>query len=144
MHYKENLKRGIIVDKEDEYLLHKYLFNITSNGYARTHIGGKSVQLHKMLMPDVEMVDHRSRNKLDNRRDNLRPTNKQTNTFNRASNKGSDSKFKGVSKAGTSFRARIVVNGTIIQLGSYITEEEAAEVYNKAALKHHGEFAYKN
>ena len=42
------------------------------------------------------------------------------------------------------FTATIQVNGKSINLGRFASEEEAALVYNKAALKYHGEFARLN
>ena len=55
------------------------------------------------------------------------------------------SQFKGVSLDNRlkyrKWRATIVVYKKQIGLGYYLTEEEAAEEYNDAALKYFGEFA---
>src|SRR5262249_26299671 len=54
------------------------------------------------------------------------------------------SPFKGVERHGRRWRARIVVDGRMIEVGSYPTPEEAALAYDDAARLYHGEFARTN
>lgn len=61
--------------------------------------------------------------------------------MNRSKNKITLSGYKGVHKNGNSWSASIKISGKQVHLGTYITKEEAALQYNKAALKHFGEFA---
>lgn len=95
-----------------------------------------------------EYVDHINHVTLDNTKGNLR---KCTNAENSKNNRGQPSqrihsKYKGVKKNlnSTTFSARITVDGVCLYLGSYKTQEEAAEAYNNAALEHHKEFAFLN
>jgi hypothetical protein len=39
---------------------------------------------------------------------------------------------------------QIIKNGKHIYLGYFATPEQAAKIYDKAAKKYHGEFAYSN
>ena len=55
------------------------------------------------------------------------------------------SKFKGLDLLPNGkWRARINIAGKSIHLGVTITEKEAANLYDKAAIKHYGEFALTN
>ena len=144
MNLKLNLARGIKVDTEDLYLLQQYLFHVTDKGYAATTIGGKYVKLHKLIMPDDEQVDHRNHDGLDNRRTNLRYATLGEQARNKRKYSNNSSGFKGVSQNNTNWCALIRVDGKRIHLGTFITKEEAARVYDAAAKKFHGEFAYIN
>lgn len=56
------------------------------------------------------------------------------------------SRYRGVSYSSTEkrWRAGIEVEGSSINLGNFLSEEAAAEAYNKAAREHFGENAYQN
>jgi hypothetical protein len=151
MHFRKNVNRGYIVDKEDEYLLHKYLFYTKSDGYVVTNIAsnGKRTQisLHRLVLPGHDIVDHVSRNKLDNRRDNLRPATLEESAHNKGKYSCNKSKYKGVTQSprnGGKWEANIRVNGKKIYLGLFITQEQAANCYNVAAVCYHGNFAVLN
>ena len=152
MHLKKNLNRGIIVDPQDEHLLHKHLFYVNEAGYVVTNSvtsEGKRIQLrlHRLILPGYEIVDHKSRNKLDNRRENLRPADKNESARNKNKYECNASKYKGVtqvSRGSKLWEANIRVNNKKIYLGQYLTQEEAAVAYNAAAKIHHKEFAVLN
>lgn len=101
--------------------------------------------MHRLLCRDGDVVDHINRNPLDNRLCNLRPATRSENAINRPKTARCKTGYKGVflSKSGT-YSAAIRVNYTLYHLGTFITKEEAAEAYNKAALKYFGPFAYLN
>lgn len=106
----------------------------------------RTVKLHQLLMPGHDLVDHRNGDKLDNRRNNLRAASIQQNSFNRASAKGSSSRFKGVTwdRSRGKWMAAIQINGRTKTLGRFLDEEMAALAYNEAAKVAHGEFARLN
>ena len=140
-HLKENLKRGIIVDAEDEQLLHSNLFHV-NEGYARTTIKGKTFYLHKLL--NSEYKDHKNGNTLDNRRNNLRAATHSQNSYNQKLAKNNTSGYKGVFKDKNRWRAAIMVNDSTVSLGSFKCKEQAALNYDMAAKKYFGKFAKLN
>ncbi len=106
----------------------------------------KNLQMHNLVIkvPPGMFSDHINHNGLDNRAANLRPVTHTQNVWHRRKfNKPSLSKYKGIDrpKGSTRWRARIRVNGKRIYLGSFKTQIQAAKAYDKAAKKHHGQFA---
>ena len=110
--------------------------------YARTHVGGRSVLIHRMLI-DSDIVDHKNRNGLDNRRVNIRPCTSSQNGMNRNVRSDSVSGFRGVSKRcdGKKWRASIGHNGGQFHLGSFATFAEAVEARVRKEIELFGEFA---
>ena len=147
------LKSGDVLrfDAEDAALILPYEWSVYKN---RTRHGkAKCVvtitTLHRLLMdakPGV-IVDHINGDPLDNRKCNLRLATRTQNAQNQGSHRGT-SRFKGVSWArGRKSRpwvACIYADGKKRNLGYFATEEEAAKVYNDAAIKYFGEFAWLN
>ena len=88
-------------------------------------------------------IDHRDRDRTNNRIDNLRLATDSQNQHNRVVQKNSSTGIKGVTywKPTGKWWARIKVKGNRLSLGHYATIEDAASAYRKAALQYHGEFA---
>lgn len=143
-----------LVDDCDFDRLNQYRWNKSQYGYAyRLGNRGKGekwkVLMHREIMnpSDVQIIDHKNGDRLDNRRNNLRIVTISQNVTN-CSGRGGSSGYKGVflnkSSKTPSWRALIKAAGKPIHLGCFKTKEEAAMAYNKAALKYHGEFARLN
>ena len=105
------------------------------------------MRMHRMLVncKDGDIIDHRNRNRVDNRRCNLRIATRQLNGMNRGANKNSRTGVKGVGFDMKSKRyiARMVVDGMSIHLGTFRTQEEAQMARQKAEERYFGEFAYR-
>jgi len=98
-----------------------------------------------------EQVDHIERpahgaKVVDNRRSNLRLATHAQNMRNQRIRKGGSSRHKGVCfhRKERCWRAQITVNGRQIHIGRYHVEADAADAYDAAAIKHHGQFAQLN
>ena len=107
--------------------------------YRVVTINGKMHLMHRVIyimhnghIPQRLQIDHIDRNKLNNRIENLRLVTHQENGFNRDDQKG----YYFV-KSRNNYRARIVVDGKTISLGSFKTEQEAREAYLKAKAEYH-------
>lgn len=152
---KHGEKRVMLNESDYQILKHiKWYVKRSSHGYktfyAATWINGKNYTMETFLFPRSNdlLIDHIDRNGLNNQRSNLRQATKSQNQWNRGIDKNNSSGYKGVSgiyrKNSTSYRAYIKIKNKLIRLGHYQTPEEAALVYNEAARKYHGEFAFQN
>ena len=104
----------------------------------------KKIYLHRLIMntPTGMDTDHINGDKLDNRRENLRITTRSQNSMNQKKTRGA-SKYKGVNWHNQRgyWKAEIKLNGKKKHLGVFLSELEAAEAYNLAAIEKFGKFA---
>jgi len=113
----------------------------------RVYVNGKPtrkyVQMHSEVIGDIAGIcDHKDGNGLNNQRGNLREATYSQNGANRISK----NKYMGIrqEKRSGKFYAEITKNGKATFLGSFKNENDAADAYNKAAIKIHKEFANLN
>ena len=110
----------------------------------------KDVRLHRLKMGctvrDGVYVDHINHNTLDNRKCNLRKTNAGGNVRNSRKGSRNTSGYKGVSyiKRDNLYQAGIKLNGISYNAGRASTPDEAAKLYDMAAIKMFGEYACLN
>ena len=147
-----------IVDPDDYRWLSKYKWHAIKQGrnfYAARHIKDKNgkqrqIFMHRQIcrIPDHLLVDHINRNGLNNSKANLRPATYSQNNQNRSKcmSRKFSSRYKGVTwnRGHRLWQADIRFNGRRIFLGSFESEIRAAKAYDRAAKRHHGEFAVLN
>jgi hypothetical protein len=144
----------ILIDDEDWEKIKNYKWYTNSKKYifGRIDKNHKLKFLHRVIMnaSKKQYIDHINGNKNDNRKLNLRLCNNSQNLRNRGKQKNNTSGYKGVywHKNKTykykKWVAIIQINYKQIFLGNFETKEQAALVYNQAAIKYHGEFARLN
>lgn len=110
--------------------------------------------IHRLVaaafLPDYDankQVDHRDNNRINNNIANLRMvTNSQNQMNQQKTKKQTTSSYKGVDfdKSCKKYRAKIQRNGVKTFLGYFVSEIEAAQAYNAAALQHFGQYACLN
>ena len=89
-------------------------------------------------------VDHIDRDTGNNRPGNLRLCTQAQNSCNTASRSGSSSRFLGVSRHRSKWRAELKSHGRRAFIAHFSSEEAAARAYDAAALRLHGDFASLN
>ena len=121
--------------------------SFTGAGYLETCINRKRYYLHRLAflymtgsLPNG-VVDHKNRDKSDNRWCNLVCVNHQQNMENEiAPRRHGSLGHRGVHRYKDGFRAKIVHKGKQIHLGTFKTLEEAANAYIKAKPEIHKNF----
>ncbi len=141
-------KEALVSDKDYVFLCQwKWFFA----RYAKRKERKLNIYMHRVILArklghnNFAETDHCDENPLNNIRDNLRAATVPQNQANHNSRKGV-SKYRGVSyrKDRGNWNARIQFNGMYKSLGSFDTEEEAAQAYDMVATRLHGEFAKLN
>lgn len=134
--------RYSIVDIEDYEKVANYTWWFSSPGYAKGHVGGSDVWLHRFIMNPADglVVDHINGDKSDNRRCNLRCATQQQNTWNNHVKVGI-SPHKNIRKVNCHFEVSMRLYGAVTWIGSFPTLEEALEARNAAYREHREEFA---
>lgn len=132
-----------LVSDEDFERVSKYRWHTVIGGKTRYALrrevqpNGKRklIWMHHFIMGSSG-IDHRNGNGLDNRRENLRIASKSLNAHNTSS--WASSGYKGVTRAGSKWKARIMKEGKNVHLGHFSSKEEAYEKYLEKAKELYG------
>ena len=122
-----------LVDDEDYDRVSKYKWTLELRKgglrYARGSVAGKVVRLHRFVLdlpPGVGTVDHEDGDGLNNTRKNLLDSTKSCNVRNGRKHRDGKSRYRGVMP----FKGGRWIS--VLWLGTFLTEEEAAQAYQKA------------
>lgn len=121
-----------------------------SAGYVCIQIDGENLLAHHLMWLFVhrewpkDQIDHRNRNRSDNRAENLRVADHSQNHQNIGLLSTNTSGFKGVSYCirDKAWNAVIIAFKKRYYLGYFKSKEAANAAYVDAAKRLHGEFAY--
>ena len=146
--------RVAVISEEDYERISQYKWYFSTNGYAVrdsrnfARTSGKVVYMHREIAnpKDDEVVDHRNRDKLDNRRGNLRVCTQAENTYNSVKQRRNKSGYLGVHwhKGAGKWSAEVHKQGEKYYLGLFSDKEDAARMYNFWAADLFGEYAFLN
>lgn len=147
--FKENYIVGISNNTKSEFFIDYIDFDkIKDIGWSENKEGyligkrnKKTIKIHKLIMENDAIVDHKNRNKLDNRRENLRYSTIKENSRNRSLSKNNLTGVTGVFIRKNKFQSYIYNNKKKIELGVYETFREAVIARLEAEKKYFGEFA---
>lgn len=142
-----------IVDDADFEWLNQWKWYAQKFKTGRTWYARRScdqILMHRLItgIEDSKIeVDHQDRNGLLNVRSNLRKATRTQNLMNSGPLRGK--RFKGTflmrgHERKKPWAAHIRVSRKLVHLGCRATEEEAARLYDEAAFRLFGEFAYLN
>lgn len=144
----------IVVDDDKWHNLIKYGW-YKSNNYFVANVDGANKYIHRFIMNATEdvIVDHRDRNPNNNKVSNLRFSNSILNNHNREKkvniSSKSSNKYIGVTKivnkrSADTYRAALSKDNKRYYVGTFATDIEAANAYNKKAIELYGEYANLN
>ncbi|WP_298702471.1 HNH endonuclease [uncultured Brevundimonas sp.] len=119
---------------------------INSEGYSQVSIDGKTILSHRVIFAMMtgafpsEEIDHKDRDRANNKWDNLKPASRSQNMMNTGLLPSNTTGFRGVSwhKKTGAWHAKITVQGVKHHLGYFDTVEEAARAYNDAKVRFFG------
>jgi len=121
---------------------------IAESGYVLIRIKGQTYRAHRLAWVYMtgeqppEFMDHKDRNRANNRWDNLRPATMSQNHMNAIwPRKGPGLKGTYFHKQCNLWHARIKLNRKYTSLGYFKTTEEAHKAYQEAASRMFGDYA---
>ena len=138
------------IDEADVHKVENYHWIIDGDGYAVSkdlgeRFGKNAIPLHRYLLglagTVLPRVDHWSRNRLDCRRKNLHVVTAWQNAVNASVPDTNTTGYRGVSRKGDMYRARIGFDGREYTLGHSTDAAVCAQMYNYAAILLRSRFA---
>jgi hypothetical protein len=138
-----------IVDNNDYLFLNSYTWTcLQSKGnrtkYAQSRMGIKNesmIYMHRFILDAKknQIIDHKNRNGLDNRRKNLRFCTASENQWNKSLYSKNVSGYTGVSwhKNGEKWQARISAHNKTYFLGLFTDKKEAVLAYKNKSKELH-------
>lgn len=127
-----------IIDSEDLEKIKPYYWFKNKKGYARnsakTGIEDKTILMHRYIMnvDKNDILDHKNRNRLDNRKSNLRIVTYSENALNCRISSKNKSGYKGISiDKNNKYSVSITLNKKVNYIGTYKNIDDAVSARNK-------------
>lgn len=140
--YTSNTNVKFYIDKDDYDKIKKRCWLEDRKGYIYTRMDDKLIKLHRYIMGVTDrniQVDHKDRNKKDNRKSNLRTCINAENECNRDTPKNNKSGFRGVFFNKDKDKWQVKVRNKF--LGYFNSYDEAVNARLNAEKEEFGEFA---
>ena len=125
--------------------------SLNSRGYYSVKFRSKAYKVHRVIQflhtginNTTLQIDHKDRDKKNNRIDNLRLANDSQQNSNKGNYKNNSSGYSGVCKHHKKYSASIQIDGKQTHLGQFCTAEEAAHAVNEARVAKDPEFCVLN
>lgn len=148
----DNVRAYALIDAADEDLIFAHYWHLGADDRAcrigTGDQGGQIIYMHRVVMGvgygDDIIVDHINRQHLDNRRSNLRLVTTAQNSQNRSKKAPASSQYRGVSfrpadpknrEIRDRWVARVSVGGRMHNIGSFPTEEDAAQAAQEGRIR---------
>lgn len=134
-----------LIDTEDLKRIKEHNWHKQIAGNRQGYIIGHGTSLHRFIMncPKGYMVDHINHDKTDNRKSNLRIVTPAQNNYNHSLQRNNTTGVTGVYQINGKWTAKIQVNYKQINIGTFLTKEEAVEARKAAEEKYFGVYAHK-
>ena len=134
-----------VIDTDDIPLVNDKIWYISHNGYVVSTVYNKDSKkndhyyIHRIIKPTDMIIDHKNRDKLNNRKYNLIECTVLQNNLNRGIQSNNTSGHKGISfdKRRNKWRSRITVGGHDKHLGYFDTIDGAINARSTAELIYH-------
>lgn len=140
--YFYNSDKEFYFDLEDYDKIKDYRWYLNNNGYALAWVGDKQQTLHSLIMGQEKgkEIDHKDRNRLNNRKENLRFTTHRNNSRNTKLPINNNSGFIGVSfdKKRNKWIASLYIDRKQVYNERFINKEDAVKARLKAELEYYG------
>lgn len=146
---KQEVSGIAIIDREDvEKVINYKWHTVSKTKYVQSSStkNNPTIHLHHLIMGFNKsenknlMVDHINRNREDNRKENLRIVDFTTNAINKGIQSNNTSGYPGVhfGKERGLWEASVKLNRTKINLGRFVTKEEAIQARIDGEIKYFG------
>ena len=134
-------------DLEDYEKIHPYCWHLTPKKYVGNSRLG--IRMHRLITNCEDenfVVDHINHIPYDNRKENLRICTLSQNGMNKSKQSNNTSGYTGITYDHYSqkWRVRIGVNNKTVNIGKFISIDEAIKARKEAEEKYFGEYSYDN
>lgn len=130
------------VDKRGDDECWNWTASLAMNGYGALGTDGRSERAHRVSyeihngpIPEGAVIDHQCRNKACVNPKHLLLGTQSENTQNVVSRSDNTTGYRGVSKKGERYRARVTVQGKVHYVGVFDTAEEAGRAAREARMR---------
>lgn len=134
----------ILADARDLDVIKDYSWCVNKEGYAVARVDGKVVKMNRHILGkecEGAVVDHKNRNRLDNRRCNLRVCTQKENSRNTSPTVTNKTGLLGirVTKCGR-YNVRITANRKQLHVGNFVSKKDAIKARRYAEDVYHGDY----